>query len=313
MPRWSAWILRGAQIVKAVPKRIIISRKGFDQATGGCPSPIFPDGTMLSLPIPENERHKIGANHTRYGDLGKRGILQIPAAWMKGNGEKISISGQVHLDPDLRPWLRPKSASSKASKLLLFGQVEQAQAHLRNRNVEAGDLFLFFGLFKAAIDDRVCLQFKRSAHKKHVLWGWLQIGQIHPLDGYSVPKTLRWAGHHPHLQFGKRANNCIYVASSHLTFAPTLAGGGVFERYDEALSLTTLNEERCSHWTLPAFFADAEMSYLHCENWRQTGSVIQGRSPGRGQEFVMSTEGVEAEAMKWLKSIFKHAGRRNKP
>jgi hypothetical protein len=33
--------------------RIIFSRKGFDSSSGGVPSPIFPDGRMLSLPIPD--------------------------------------------------------------------------------------------------------------------------------------------------------------------------------------------------------------------------------------------------------------------
>lgn len=32
--------------------RIIISRKGFDSKYGGVPSPILPDGRLLSLPIP---------------------------------------------------------------------------------------------------------------------------------------------------------------------------------------------------------------------------------------------------------------------
>ena len=35
--------------------RIILSRKGFDSANGGYPSPIMPDGRMVSLPIPEQE------------------------------------------------------------------------------------------------------------------------------------------------------------------------------------------------------------------------------------------------------------------
>jgi len=33
--------------------KIIFSRKGFDSSTGGVPSPIFPDGKILSLPIPD--------------------------------------------------------------------------------------------------------------------------------------------------------------------------------------------------------------------------------------------------------------------
>ena len=36
-----------------LPKHIVISRKGFDGGTGHVPSPIFPDDTMLSLPIPD--------------------------------------------------------------------------------------------------------------------------------------------------------------------------------------------------------------------------------------------------------------------
>ena len=33
--------------------KIIISRKGFDSGSGGFPSPIMPDGTLLTTPIPE--------------------------------------------------------------------------------------------------------------------------------------------------------------------------------------------------------------------------------------------------------------------
>jgi hypothetical protein len=32
--------------------KVILSRKGFDSGYGGIPSPVLPDGTMLSLPIP---------------------------------------------------------------------------------------------------------------------------------------------------------------------------------------------------------------------------------------------------------------------
>ena len=32
--------------------KIILSRKGFDAEYGGQPSPILPDGTLLSMPIP---------------------------------------------------------------------------------------------------------------------------------------------------------------------------------------------------------------------------------------------------------------------
>lgn len=32
--------------------KIILSRKGFDSENGGYPSPILPDGSLLSIPIP---------------------------------------------------------------------------------------------------------------------------------------------------------------------------------------------------------------------------------------------------------------------
>ena len=35
--------------------KIILSRKGFDSKFGGMASPILPDGTLLSLPIPSND------------------------------------------------------------------------------------------------------------------------------------------------------------------------------------------------------------------------------------------------------------------
>ena len=35
--------------------KVILSRKGFDSSNGGCPSPIMPDNTLLSFPIPSDD------------------------------------------------------------------------------------------------------------------------------------------------------------------------------------------------------------------------------------------------------------------
>jgi hypothetical protein len=43
--------------------QLIFSRKGFDSTYGGGASPILPDGTMLSIPIPEEN------SGIRYADL----------------------------------------------------------------------------------------------------------------------------------------------------------------------------------------------------------------------------------------------------
>jgi len=34
--------------------KVILSRKGFDKINGGYLSPIFPDGKMISIPIPDD-------------------------------------------------------------------------------------------------------------------------------------------------------------------------------------------------------------------------------------------------------------------
>jgi hypothetical protein len=273
-----------------VPRRIILSRKGFDSAAGGCPSPIFPDGTMFSIPIPGN------TGSTRYRDLGR----------------------QVHLDPDIRTELRPKHAKKECANLYLFGQDSAAQRQLETEGVGIGDLFLFFGLFKCAMLAGDSALFVRGARKKHILWGWLQVGKIFPLEREDpVAEKLNCAGHHPHLESREPSHNCIYTAATKLSLSDNLGGAGIFEKYDDALCLTSSDENRCSFWTLPEFFADAGMTYhgphttYDLAKWKRQDRVIRGRSAGRGQEFVVKTDKVKEQARVWLESIFKHAKKPN--
>ena len=53
--------------------KLSLSRKGFDSGTAGVPSPIFPDGSMLSLPIPYP-----GARQT-YADIRWQGAVPVGA------------------------------------------------------------------------------------------------------------------------------------------------------------------------------------------------------------------------------------------
>ena len=39
--------------------KIILSRKGFDSASGGLCNPILPDGTLLSMPIPGTSKNPV--------------------------------------------------------------------------------------------------------------------------------------------------------------------------------------------------------------------------------------------------------------
>ena len=119
--------------------KIILSRKGFDSASGGVPSPIFPVGKMLSLPIPDED------SHIRYHDIqwNKENIGSIVSDLTKG---KIRAHDGAHLDPDLNRGSIPHHKKWKP----ILGQISSAQGHLRNQNIQPGDLFLFFGLFREA-------------------------------------------------------------------------------------------------------------------------------------------------------------------
>jgi hypothetical protein len=288
------------------PKRIILSRKGFDGTAGGCPSPIFQDGTMFSIPIPENGKHKV---RTRYEDLGQQGGYQFPKKLVTSSGRGIPLSGQVHLDPDIRPSLRPSFAAADCSSTLLYGQDGSSQTHLENEGVGEDDLFLFFGLFRRATCKDDSAYFERSSRQAHVIWGWLQVSNRFRLQRGQLPESLKSATHHPHLDYRDRDINCMYVGSPSLSFCDNVAGAGIFDRYDDALRLTSLDEYRCSHWTLPSFFAKAGMTYHSLQAWDRRGELIRGQAVGRGQEFVMKTDSVEQEARVWLNSLFRHAKR----
>src|SRR5579863_2937930 len=129
--------MNGMKARSTVPARIILSRKGFDQSSGGFPSPIYPDGSMLSIPIPESPRHQV---RIRFEELGIQGTLRIPHTIATSSGG-VSLAGPVHLDPDIRPSLRPGFASPHSRTLYLFGQDNASQTHLQNEGVGTGDLF----------------------------------------------------------------------------------------------------------------------------------------------------------------------------
>ncbi|MBK61669.1 MAG: hypothetical protein CL575_01755 [Altererythrobacter sp.] len=155
--------------------KIIFSRKGFDSASGGGPSPIA-DDRPLSLPIPASV-----ASRTTYGDLG----LGDHAA--KASKGALGAGDFCHHDPMFLE-----------NGTCLFGQVGAAQTHLRNQRVHAGDVFLFFGLFHE----------ETTGEPHHRIYGWLKIAEIIELtDG--VPNWLLET-EHPHALLMHGKNDCIY-------------------------------------------------------------------------------------------------------
>lgn len=142
--------------------RLILSRKGFDSspAFGRCPSPILPDGQMLSLPIPHDE------SRIPYGGLRPRAIDvgQIVADLTNGG---LSADRPAHLDPDLEMSARTRPEGWVPA----FGQDSIAQRHLEREGVGHDDLFLFFGWFKQVELVRGRYRYCAKAPDWHVLFG----------------------------------------------------------------------------------------------------------------------------------------------
>lgn len=158
--------------------KIILSRKGFDQGSGGAPSPII-EGRPISLPIPAT-RH----SHTTYNDL-ELGKLVEKITKEKINGEHL-----CHHDPQFE------------GHRCAFGQSGTAQSHLAKQGVGEGDVFLFFGLFS---EENIQLQ-------HHRIFGYLRVKEIRHLG--AAPKEERipgFKGIHPHMIGEWSALNTLYI------------------------------------------------------------------------------------------------------
>ncbi|MBI5488809.1 MAG: hypothetical protein HY905_15850 [Deltaproteobacteria bacterium] len=278
--------------------RLILSRKGFDSAAGGVASPILPDGTMLSLPIPEE------ASPIRYRDIRLHGhdVGQVVADLTR---RKVAADAGAHLDPDLVAAAIPRPAGWRP----LFGQADNEQRVLEREGVGVGDVFLFFGWFRRVEERGDRYAFVRGAPDLHVLWGWLQVGEVVAADRSTAPP---WATHHPHFSDTPRRPNVLYVAADHLVLdrvTTDLPGAGVFGRYHDDLCLTAPGCTR-SVWRLPGWFHPdgGRMLGYHGDRrrWSRDGEHAVLRSVGRGQEFVFDAAGVPAAGV-WVRRLIERA------
>ena len=305
--------------------KLILSRKGFDTGSGGCPSPIFPDGTMFSLPIP------VAADRITYGELrhhsqdcGEVNIGEMVADLTRRRRpeNRIGPNSPAHLDPHLNIKTYPEVAKSKQAKNWrgLLGQEDRAQGHLNNQGVGKGDLFLFFGLYRRV----ECLdqgdrkwRFAREP-RRHVLWGWLQVGERYDLNSPERDRVPSWANYQPHMRYPNDLNNTLYVASDTLelgTGPVTLSDGGVapgwgrFPQFHPGLVLTEPQETRASRWRLPGWFDKHSLSnFEHC-NWSHEGGYAYVQRNGNGQEFVLDMDKYRP-ATEWVSQFVREHGER---
>lgn len=278
--------------------RIILSRKGFDSAAGGCPSPIFPDGRLFSLPIPDK------TSPIAYGDIQFDGmeIGELVAQLTRDPKRKRHFA---HLDPDLRPDALRRLPGWRP----LLGQTGSAQGHLRNEQVQPGDIFIFFGSFRPVEQTDSGWCFKRNEVARHVIWGWLQIGEVLKVD--DLPKdAIPWAHYHPHFAYGADKSNTLYLASDQLSLKGQVLGvpgAGTFPCIDDQLVLTVPDSKKQTRWRLPAWAFPSKgrprLSFHPDVNgWILDGDFCFFDSAPRGQEFVFDTNGEQAP-MEWIRKL----------
>ncbi|NTW96625.1 MAG: hypothetical protein HGB31_08410 [Erysipelotrichaceae bacterium] len=257
-------------------KKIIISRKGLDSSNSNIPSPILQNKTMLSIPIPNDDK-------TKYSDLTVEKISYSDLL-IKLNHEKSNFNDKCHLDPDIYMSIKGRPKNWRAC----FGQESVAQLHLQNKGISIGDIFLFFGWFKETEGLLNVIKYKKGAQDIHAFFGYLQIGEI--LTSTNDMQKVKW---HPHADYGEDDHNTIYVASEKL-LNTSHPGYGVF-RFSEEINLTKRGYSR-SKWELPSCFKGKDISY-HSET-SQKKDYFQ--SAMIGQEFVLESDD---EIERWIISI----------
>ena len=213
--------------------KIILSRKGFDSANGGIVSPIMEDGTLISFPIPSNDRDTF--DNLVYCDHAYSKILED----LKYKGKPT-----CHVDPDLSMNRRKRAIKDWCP---IFGQINSSAAYLLNNvGVEVGDIFLFFGNYhKVKYIGEKYQYIKKSGdfysdNDLQIIWGYLQVGKI-----ITAPEEQRKYTWHPH-SIEDRINenaNVMFIASEKLSFNEDLPGAGVFKyREDRVLTAPNCNK-----------------------------------------------------------------------
>lgn len=263
--------------------KVIISRKGFDSSNGGCPSPILPDGTLLSLPIPSDDHDSydgLAYKGTSYADILKQ--LRPNRAY-----------DHCHVDPDLRPHLRITDVDGWAPA---FGQIDAAQGLLSNAGVGPGDLFLFFGWFRPTENSVDGYHFRKrhdgdfySWADMHVIYGYMQVGTI-----LTDPDEIAEYPWHPHASTARLRNrtNALYLPSKHLSWNPDIPGWGTLDfRKDRVLTMEGMNR---GTWN-PLPFLSPEHVYGNKKNSARNGGLYYC---GIWQELVINeSEGLTDWAM----------------
>lgn len=275
--------------------KVILSRKGFDSAAGGFPSPILPDGSMFSFPIPSrHDRDTMGSLQ-----VGGRNLGSLARQLTRG---KIDGDSPIHRDPDIDEDLAVRPQGWRAA----LGQTGASQTHLARHGVGIGDLFLFYGWFRQVVGEA---ELRFVGDHMHVIYGWLQVGEVWKTvqDRDRLLRTHAAQATHPHVAAPAEYDNprnTLYIAAEHLSLPGVLEGtgasAGVFRAFREGLRLSKPNMSR-RYWKLPSWMRPDETGTPLSWNpdltsWTPCGDHVELRSATRGQEFVLDVNRYPAAA-----------------
>lgn len=221
---------------------------------------------------------------------------------------RFVAESSVHLDPDLDFQLSTRKPGWRPS----LGQLGAAQTHLRNNNVGPGDVFLFFGWFREIERHSGLWRYAKSAQGRHVMFGWLQVGEILDIANHRarILAAHPWLIDHPHFcarddYADPRKRNTIYLAGKNNSIVPALAGGGMFPHYQDALCLTWPGRSR-SQWRLPGWMSpindESSMTYHPVSRWTVDKEHVLLKSAAKGQEFVFDAD-RHPQAEQWLRTL----------
>ena len=235
--------------------RIIFSRKGFDSTSGGAPSPIVA-GRPIPLPIPARDR-----SVTSYAALGLGPLVE------QTTRGRITAGDLCHDDPMF------------SENLCWFGQAGAAQSHLARYGVDAGDIFLFFGLYADPI----------TGQRHHRIFGYMNVACCGTPDAVrNDPNWQEPPRPHPHDLGDWGRFNTLYHGPGKLA--------------QDASPILRLTRESGSlrHWCVPTWLRQRGLTYhARAERWPRRGELI---SVSRGQEFICDI-GKAAQPRQWLDEI----------
>lgn len=278
---------------------VILSKKGFDTAHGGSPS-IIDGNNLYSIPVPAcNELY-------RYSDLklqdGRKTVENMfdavkpyyKSIYENGKSKPFTAYTTCHPDPNLTNYFE------SANFLGSLGQQGTAQSHLEKQNVGIGDLFIFFGWFNHVQDGKFL-----KSKGKHVIFGYLQVGEIIYTQGLNkaarrdYENKYPWLERHPHWNDNSYTNNCIYVATPFCSFDKSIKGYGTFA-YSPKLDLTSPTATTMREWHIPAL-ANLSISSMGGRKVAPDGTITLPQT--FGQEYVIEESD---KATQWAEDLIKN-------